>query len=119
MMGIDSFSKQVTIVLPECPAIIEAAAIVEAEWMRLSTPATPVRRVTCSTLVTTMPPPRTCVTPGDELRVRWPAGRVRARQRSPPAWAGAQITERVSLKGGDIRTGTSCRPRTLRRRVRA
>lgn len=32
---------------PVCPAMIEAAAIVEAEWIRLQRPSTPVRNATC------------------------------------------------------------------------
>ncbi len=98
LMGVESFSKQqVTTVVPACPALIEAAAIVEAEWMRLSPSSPPARRVTCElpaprqaqrpahTLVTTKPRPRSRPTRGGELRFRWPARTVLARERSPPA----------------------------------
>lgn len=79
LIEIGAFSKQVATAAPVCPAIIEAAAIVEAEWMRLSVPRTPARR----------------------LRVRWPARRVSVRERSPPGHA-ARIGNRVPLKGGGI-----------------
>ncbi len=98
MMGIESFSKQqVTTVVRACPALFEAAAIVEAEWMRLRPSGRPARRVTCElpapqrgrrpahTLVTTKPRPRRRPTRDGELRVRRPARTVWARERSPPA----------------------------------
>ncbi|ORW39080.1 hypothetical protein AWB89_22935 [Mycobacterium paraense] len=100
LMGVDSFSKQqVTSDEPVCPAIIEAAAIVEAEWMRLNPSSRPAPRVTCElpaprhvrrpahTLVATQRRPRALPTCGTQLRVRWPACRVWARERSPPAGA--------------------------------
>jgi hypothetical protein len=81
---------------PVCPAMIEAAAIVEAEWMRLRPPGGPACRVTCErpaprisrsplrTGVTTEP--RRHVRPScrAELRLRWPVSMVWARERSPP-----------------------------------
>lgn len=100
LMGVDSLSKQqVTSDSPVCPAVIEAAAIVEAEWMRLSLSGRPARRVTCErpaprqdrrragAFVTTQPSPRTLPPGGAELRVRRPSCRVWARERSPPAAA--------------------------------
>jgi hypothetical protein len=98
LMGIDPLSKQqVTIAAPVCPALIEAAAIVEAEWMRLRPSSDPARHVTCElpaprpgrcrphTSVTTKPTPRTGPTRCGELPVRRPVHRVWARERSPPA----------------------------------
>ncbi|ORV81784.1 hypothetical protein AWC11_24850 [Mycobacterium interjectum] len=98
LMGLDPLSKQqVTVAAPVCPALIEAAAIVEAEWMRLRPSSGPVRHVTRElpapvrgrrrphTVVTTKPTPRPGPTRRGELRIRWPVPRVWARERSPPA----------------------------------
>ncbi|MGB8391182.1 hypothetical protein [Mycobacterium sp.] len=80
---------------PVCPAMIEAAAIVEAEWIRLRRPSRPVRltgeipasrrcRRRARTTVTAQPPPRVCSTSARELGFQWPICMVLARQRSPP-----------------------------------
>lgn len=83
-------------VVPACPAILEAAAIVEAEWMRLRSPGGPVGDVTCErpapsrcrrparTIVTTKRRQHDRPSRGAELRVRWPVSPVWARERSPP-----------------------------------
>ncbi len=98
LMGIDPLSKQqVMVAAPVCPALIEAAAIVEAEWMRLRPSSGPARHVTCElpapqrdrclphTVVTTKPTPPAGRTRCGELPVRRPVRRVWARERSPPA----------------------------------
>ncbi|MCV7099851.1 hypothetical protein [Mycobacterium palustre] len=82
---------------PVCPAMIEAAAIVGAEWMRLRPPGEPACYVTCErpaprtsprTLrakVTTRPRPPARPWRRADLRLRWPVSMVWARERSPPA----------------------------------
>lgn len=91
LMGVTS------VVEPACAAIREAAAIVEAEWMRLRRPSVPVRypdyelpaarrgprRTT--TLVATVPSRVGCSTRPRVTRGRWPVSLVWARQRSPPS----------------------------------
>jgi hypothetical protein len=81
---------------PACAAIREAAAIVEAEWMRLRRPSVPVRYPNCelpaarrerrrtSTLVSIAPTRVRRSTPPRAADGRWPASLVWARQRSPP-----------------------------------
>jgi hypothetical protein len=81
---------------PVCPAMIEAAAIVEAEWMRLRPPVAPVGDVACElpaprphrdaplSVVTTRPWPHDRASRRAELGLRWPVWTVWARERSPP-----------------------------------
>ena len=83
---------------PACPALSEAAAIVEAEWMRLSRPSEPVRppgefpaarrcRRRRSTMVSTESTRAGRTTHPGGRRPRWPVSLVWARQRSPPMQA--------------------------------
>jgi hypothetical protein len=94
-------------------AMIEAAAIVEAEWVRLRPSRGPVDDVACDrpaprphlprarTLVTTKPTPRARPIHAGELRLRWPVRAVWARERSPPA--PTRRTADSSPKGGELR----------------
>ncbi|OBF56369.1 hypothetical protein A5756_11145 [Mycobacterium sp. 852002-53434_SCH5985345] len=91
LMGVAS------VVEPVCPVMHEAAAIVEAEWVRLRRESEPARHPSCefptarrcrrqtSTLVSTESTRagRAAHTLG--RRTRWPASLIWARQRSPPA----------------------------------
>ncbi|WP_221044438.1 hypothetical protein [Mycobacterium senriense] len=86
-----------SVVEPACAAISEAAAIVEAEWMRLRRPSVPVRypdyeltaarrgRRRTTTLVATVPLRVGCSTRPRAAGARWPVSLVWARQRSPPS----------------------------------
>jgi hypothetical protein len=77
-------------------ALRDAAAIVEAEWLRLGPSRGPFQDVACErpaprrrvplprTVVTTMPRPRTRSAHPSELRLQWPVSNVWARERSPP-----------------------------------
>jgi hypothetical protein len=90
LMGVTSVAE------PACAAIREAAAILEAEWMRLRRPSVPVRHPNCelpaarrdprrmTTLVSTMPTRIRCSTRPSAIKGRWPASLVWARERSPP-----------------------------------
>ena len=96
---------------PVCPAVIEAAAIVEAEWMRLRPPGGPGGHVVCELPAprTARRPPRTVVTikprpparpcRSAELRLRWPVRAVWARERSPPPRGDAQTARRAASEG--------------------
>lgn len=81
---------------PACPALSEAAAIVEAEWIRLERLGGPARHAVCE-----LPAARRCrrrtgtavstdsagtrrYASTRERRARWPVSPVWARQRSPP-----------------------------------
>ncbi|WP_139273302.1 hypothetical protein [Mycobacterium paraffinicum] len=85
-----------SVVEPGCPALSEAAAIVEAEWIRLRRPSEPARHPTCElpsarrcrrrtgTIVCTEP---TGAVPSARVRghePRWAVSPVWARERSPP-----------------------------------
>lgn len=66
---------------PECPVILEAVAIVQAEYRRLRRASAPVRLVTCE-----LPVARRC---RQRARIRerglhWAPRWMWARQRSPP-----------------------------------
>ncbi|ORA11550.1 hypothetical protein [Mycobacterium arosiense] len=99
LMGVTS------VVEPACAAISEAAAIVEAEWMRLRRPSLPVRYPNCelpaaraarprtTILVYTMPTRVMCSTSPRATTGRWPVSLVWARQRSPP------LRQRLSQSG--------------------
>jgi hypothetical protein len=90
LMGVTS------VVEPACAAISEAAAIVEAEWMRLRRPSVPVRypegelpaarlgRRRATTLVCTTDARAGCSTRPGATDGPWPVSSVWARQRSPP-----------------------------------
>ncbi|OBJ26148.1 hypothetical protein A5659_17350 [Mycobacterium sp. 1165196.3] len=90
LMGVTS------VVEPACAAIREAAAIVEAEWMRLRRPSVPVRYPNCelpaarrgrrgaTTLVSLAPTRVRRSTRPRATDGRWPVSLVWARQRSPP-----------------------------------
>ncbi|OMC46255.1 hypothetical protein A5745_12205 [Mycobacterium sp. IS-2888] len=87
------------VVEPVCPAVFEAAAIVEAEWIRLRRSSAPVHHATCGlrarlrsrrrvrTVVTTMPTSHPLTAQHGRLRPRRPVGAVWARERSPPIWS--------------------------------
>ncbi|OBG75129.1 hypothetical protein A5700_02350 [Mycobacterium sp. E1214] len=90
-----------------CAAISEAAAIVEAEWIRLRRPGMPVRHPAgelpaaralprhTATAIGTIAPRRTASTRSRVSRGRWPAAPIWARQRSPPRRQGfSRIDER-------------------------
>ena len=93
---------------PVCPAVIEAAAIVEAEWMRLRPPG---GHVVCElpapsqcrhrprNVVTTKPRPPARPSRSAELRLRWPVHTVWARERSPPPRGDAQTARRAAREG--------------------
>ena len=97
--------------MPVCPAMIEAAAIVEAEWMRLRPPGGPgghvVRELPAPRtarrppriVVTTKPRPPARPSRGAELRLRWPVHTVWARERSPPPRGDAQTVRRAASEG--------------------
>jgi hypothetical protein len=99
LMGVTS------VVEPACAAISEAAAIVEAEWMRLRRPSVPVRYPKCelpaarrgrrrtTTLVSIAPTRVRCSTPPRATDGRWLVSLVWARQRSPP------LRQRLSQSG--------------------
>ncbi|WP_205866305.1 hypothetical protein [Mycobacterium sp. IS-1264] len=84
------------VVEPVCPAVFEAAAIVEAEWIRLRRSSAPVHHASCGlrarlrsrrrvrTVVTTMPTSHPLTAQHGRLRPRRPVGAVWARERSPP-----------------------------------
>lgn len=84
------------VVEPVCPAVFEAAAIVEAEWIRLRRSSAPVHHATWGlrarlrsrrrvrTVVTTMPTSQPLTAQHGRLRPRRPVGAVWARERSPP-----------------------------------
>ncbi|WP_156737964.1 hypothetical protein [Mycobacterium scrofulaceum] len=85
-----------TVVEPGCPALSEAAAIVEAEWIRLRRASEPARHPTCElpsarrcrrravTTVSTDPTGTALSTRARGRRTRWPVSLVWARERSPP-----------------------------------
>lgn len=89
-----------SVVEPVCPAVDEAAAIVEAEWMRLTRPSEPARHPTgelpaprrstrrTRTLARTAPTRSECPPHARVRRARWPVSPVWARERSPPVRAG-------------------------------
>ncbi|OBB80929.1 hypothetical protein A5760_17840 [Mycobacterium colombiense] len=91
LMGVTS------VVEPACAALREAAAIVEAEWMRLRRPSVPVRYPSrelpaarrgprrTTTLASIMPTRTRCSTHPQDTGGRWPVSLVWARQRSPPS----------------------------------
>ncbi|WP_156736834.1 hypothetical protein [Mycobacterium sp. E3298] len=88
-----------SVVEPGCPALCEAAAIVEAEWIRLRRPSGPARHPTCElpsvrrrrrrtgTIVSTEPTDTACSTHARGRRTDWPVSLVWARERSPPRQA--------------------------------
>lgn len=92
LMGVTS------VVEPVCPALSEAAAIVEAEWMRLSRPSEPARppcefpaarrcRRRTRTVVSTESTRAGGATHPGNRRPRRSVSLVWARQRSPPVQA--------------------------------
>ncbi|WP_156749726.1 hypothetical protein [Mycobacterium sp. E1747] len=88
-----------SVVEPGCPALSEAAAIVEAEWIRLRRPSEPARHPTSElpsarrcprrtgTIVFTEAAGTTASTRPLGRRTRWPVSVVWARERSPPRQA--------------------------------
>lgn len=93
LMGVTS------VVEPVCPAMTEAAAIVEAEWIRLRRPSEPARHPVCELPSARRCPPRTNTMVARDSRPtkcsprtrrhvdRCPISLVWARQRSPPVHA--------------------------------
>jgi hypothetical protein len=91
LMGVTS------VVEPVCPVVREAAAIVEAEWIRLRRRSEPARYSSCefpaarrcpcrmSTLVSTESTRAGHLTHTLGRQVRSPVSLIWARQRSPPA----------------------------------
>ncbi|WP_131811904.1 hypothetical protein [Mycobacterium mantenii] len=88
--------SETSVAEPACPALSEAAAIVEAEWIRLGRLGGPARHAVCElpaarqcrprtgTAVSTEPAGRRRNTPTRGRSARLPVFLVWARQRSPP-----------------------------------